>query len=476
MAQNAKSAAKVAQKRSISKGNMQKGNIKKGRTAKKEASSVYEDKYVLTEKDIKIRGEIKLLLALGLTFLLMLSNFGLLPPVGSYISYFMFGMTGVIAYILPVLIFVAAAFLISNRKNKKALHKFFAVLALTIFLISLIQLIFMGYHADNTGFYYYFYCGENKCGGGFIGALFIGLLCKIVGVVGTYILLFIFIIISCVIVTERSFIGGVKKGSRKVYHTAREDVSRIRENSKEHAREKQYQKNRRIHKVAKGVNLNKIEDPDKTVEGMHEINEETLKQAFTEEEALSIIQAGAKKKKKPVSQRPTMIDIITDTEKDKNLEEIKDESEDTQIKGEKIKEENEFSDEGQIAYSAQEEPRGSYETYQENEKKEIPKSFRTNVTASFIKSVEDISVEKEEKEELVYIDKDGNYKAKERIQVSESAKAVMSRPAFGMTGIYGAGTMAGISPAKISSQPKSDSYTEMELSETEEQYAENRTV
>lgn len=472
MAQNAKSAAKVAQKRSISKGNMQKGNIKKGRTAKKEASSVYEDKYVLTEKDIKIRGEIKLLLALGLTFLLMLSNFGLLPPVGSYISYFMFGMTGVIAYILPVLIFVAAAFLISNRKNKKALHKFFAVLALTIFLISLIQLIFMGYHADNTGFYYYFYCGENKCGGGFIGALFIGLLCKIVGVVGTYILLFIFIIISCVIVTERSFIGGVKKGSRKVYHTAREDVSRIRENSKEHAREKQYQKNRRIHKVAKGVNLNKIEDPDKTVEGMHEINEETLKQAFTEEEALSIIQAGAKKKKKPVSQRPTMIDIITDTEKDKNLEEIKDESEDTQIKGEKIKEENEFSDEGQIAYSAQEEPRGSYETYQENEKKEIPKSFRTNVTASFIKSVEDISVEKEEKEELVYIDKDGNYKAKERIQVSESAKAVMSRPVFGMTGIYGAGTMAGISPAKISSQPKSDSYTEMELSETEEQYAE----
>lgn len=174
MAQNAKSAAKVAQKRSISKGNMQKGNIKKGRTAKKEASSVYEDKYVLTEKDIKIRGEIKLLLALGLTFLLMLSNFGLLPPVGSYISYFMFGMTGVIAYILPVLIFVAAAFLISNRKNKKALHKFFAVLALTIFLISLIQLIFMGYHADNTGFYYYFYCGENKCGGGFIGALLSG--------------------------------------------------------------------------------------------------------------------------------------------------------------------------------------------------------------------------------------------------------------------------------------------------------------
>lgn len=467
LAQNTKSAAKVAQKGNGQKRNIQKGSVKKRKTAKKEASSVYEDKYVLTEKDRKIREEIKLLLALGFTFLLMLSNFGLLPPVGSYISYFMFGMTGVIAYILPVLIFLAAAFLISNRKNKKALHKFFAVLALTIFLISLIQLIFMGYHTDNTGFYYYFYCGEHKCGGGFIGALFGGLLCKIVGVVGAYILLLIFIIISCVIITERSFIGGVKKGSRKVYRTAREDVSRIRENSKEHAREKQYQKNRRIHKVAKGVNLNKIEDPAKTAEGMHEINEETLKQEFTEEEALSIIQAGAKKKKKSVSQRPTMIDIITDTEKEKNLEED-DKTENIKVRNEENREEENRLDEGQIAYSVQEEPRGSYETYQQNEKKEIPKSFRANAAASFIKSVEDISVEKEEKEELVYIDKDGNYKAKERIQVSESAKAVMSRPAFGITNMQRAGA-AEISAAKIASQPKSDSYAETELSETEEQ-------
>lgn len=466
MAQNAKSAAKAvqkgnAQKAAAKKGNAQKKNIQKGNT-QKAASSVYEDKYVLTEKDIKIRGEIKLLLALGLTFLLMLSNFGLLPPVGSYISYFMFGMTGVIAYILPVLIFLAAAFLISNRKNKKALHKFFAVLALTIFLISLIQLIFMGYHMENTGFYYYFYCGEHKCGGGFIGALFVGLLCKIVGVVGAYMLLLIFIIIACVIITERSFIGGVKKGSRKVYHTAKADVSRIRENSKEYAREKQYQKNRRIHKVAKGVNLNKIEDPAKTAEGMHEINEETLKKEFTEEEALSIIQAGAKKPKKTVSHKPAMIDIITDTEKDKNLQEITNTSEEieAQAETEDIEEENgreeaEWNDEGQIAYSAKEEARGIYETYQE-EKREIPKSFRTNASASFIKSVEDISVGKEEKEELVYIDKDGNYKAKERIQVSESAKAVMSRPAFGMK----------------FSQPEHDNYAKQELSETEELYVE----
>ena len=129
----------------------------KAKSTQKGKSAVYEDKYVLTEKDIKIRGEVKLLLALGITILLLISNFGLLPPVGSYLSYFMFGITGIIAYILPVLIFLAAAFLISNRKNKRALHKFFAAFALTVFLISMIQLIFMGYHRDRTCFYYYFY-------------------------------------------------------------------------------------------------------------------------------------------------------------------------------------------------------------------------------------------------------------------------------------------------------------------------------
>ena len=427
MAQNTKS---VSRTKSVQKG--KKSNTKKNtrtQPSKKAASSVYDDKYVLTEKDIKIKGEIKLLLALGLTLLLMISNFGLLAPVGSYISYFMFGMVGVVAYVLPVLIFLASAFLISNRNNKKALHKFFAALALTIFLISLIQLIFLGYHKDNTGFYYYFYCGENKCGGGFIGAVLTNLLCKIVGIVGAYILLLIFVIICCVIITERSFINGVKKGSKKVYHTAKEDVSKIRETSKEYAKEKQYQKNRRIHKVAKGVTLSRIEDPDRMAEGMQEINEETLKEAFTEEETLSIIQTAANRKKKKVPQRGMMIDIISEEQKGNSLQEM------TQEAIREIREDvKETSDEGQIGYTYQEDSKGNYETYNQNEKQDIPKSFRAHQgTASFVKSVQDVPVDKEQKEERVYIDKEGNYRAKEKIEVSESAKAVMSRPAFGIS-------------------------------------------
>ena len=73
------------------------------KTGKKNQNTETESKYMLTEQDLKIKSEIKLLLSLALMALLFISNFGLLPPVGNYISYFMFGMTGIIAYLLPVL-------------------------------------------------------------------------------------------------------------------------------------------------------------------------------------------------------------------------------------------------------------------------------------------------------------------------------------------------------------------------------------
>lgn len=349
-----------------------KDRKKTGNTKKKKNTTSYEEKnkYKLTEQEMKIRGEVKLLLALGLTILLFISNFGLLPPIGNYISYFMFGLTGIAAYILPVLIFFGTAFLISNRRNKRAYLKFWAALALFFFLLALIHMVFPGYSEDRNCFYYYFYCGENKVGGGFFAALLVNALCGTVGIVGAYILLIILIIISAVLITERSFIGGVKKGSRKVYQTAREDVSRIRESGRERAKEKEYQKNRRIHKVVRGVALSKIEDPDKSPESMHEINADNFEEKEIQPEEISkIIPMPEERTQEPVY--------------------------------------------------------GEFHVSQ-------PK-------VSFVKRVEDIPVEdapfRKEKpvQEKVYIDEEGNYHAKEQIIVSESAKKVMERPAFGMS-------------------------------------------
>ena len=66
-------------------------------TAKKTNTKVntvknIQEPYVPTEKDIKIRNEIVLLIGLAVTILLMLANFGMLSPFGDYLAYFMFGL------------------------------------------------------------------------------------------------------------------------------------------------------------------------------------------------------------------------------------------------------------------------------------------------------------------------------------------------------------------------------------------------
>ena len=53
------------------------------KTGKKNQNTETESKYMLTEQDMKIKSEIKLLLSLALMALLFISNFGLLPPVGN---------------------------------------------------------------------------------------------------------------------------------------------------------------------------------------------------------------------------------------------------------------------------------------------------------------------------------------------------------------------------------------------------------
>lgn len=239
-----------------------KKTINKNRN-KKKSSPAKAQKYVLTEKEIKIRNEIKLLGTLALMILIELSCFGLLDPLGGYVSYFIFGLFGICGYIMPVISFLGIAFLISNRKNRNAVIKFVFAALFVILFISMIQLIFYGYDGNKTVFDYYKYAGINKLGGGFFGALVTKGIYNIIGLVGAYVVLLILIIICIVIVTEKSFVTGVKKSSEKVYTVATKDFNKIRDASEE--------KPLRMNKKSKGVSIVNLEKPDRQKEDVHEI-------------------------------------------------------------------------------------------------------------------------------------------------------------------------------------------------------------
>ena len=237
-----------------------------------------KEPYVPTEKDIKLKNEIKLLIALVVTLLLLLSNFGFLSPVGDYLSYFMFGLFGFIAYIFPLVMFFGVAFLISNINNKRGIKKFIAGCALYILVSATIQLVFMEYDNTLSAFDYYKICGKGKVGGGLIGALIEKSLHSLFGMLGTYIILALLIIITVVILTEKSFISGVKKGSSAVYETAKEDAVRIKKTAKSIANERAYQKKeKRVDNRVHGVNIATVGSGNATEdEDIHEIGQEIM--------------------------------------------------------------------------------------------------------------------------------------------------------------------------------------------------------
>ncbi len=245
---------------------------------KNKSSAQVKEHYVPTEKDIKLKNEIKLLIALVVTLLLLLSNFGFLSPVGDYLSYFMFGLFGFIAYIFPLVMFFGVAFLISNINNKRGIKKFIAGCALYILVSATIQLVFMEYDNTLSAFDYYKICGKGKVGGGLIGALIEKSLHSLFGMLGTYIILALLIIITVVILTEKSFISGVKKGSSAVYETAKEDAVRIKKTAKSIANERAYQKKeKRVDNRVHGVNIATVGNGNATEdEDIHEIGQEIM--------------------------------------------------------------------------------------------------------------------------------------------------------------------------------------------------------
>ena len=185
--------------------------------------------------------------------LLFLSNFHICGFLGNFFSQIMLGVFGCIGYLAPLLLFAELLFYASNRGNIRAVYKMIAVEVLLIVLCGLAQLIFGGgYQEGQTILDIYQSAGASGLGGGVIGGVLVMILHTAVGTIGAYVVLIVFMIISLVCITERSFVSAVKSGSGKAYQYAKEDYSRRKEIHEERQAEK---RRLREEQRVQGVNL-----------------------------------------------------------------------------------------------------------------------------------------------------------------------------------------------------------------------------
>lgn len=202
------------------------------------------------EREAIVREEIVILAALAVSIILLISNFGLAGAVGKVIADFMEGIFGQLSYIFPFLFFAGIAFFISNRGNPKAYTKLGAAVVLVLLICSFLELV-------------------NRAGGS-IGAVIAGMTVPALGVVGSYVVIVILMLICLILITQRSLLKSMQRAGQSIQTKAKSGRERHKAQREERKKEKEVK--RQEHKV-EGVSF------DTTLEGRNpEIQELVIKE------------------------------------------------------------------------------------------------------------------------------------------------------------------------------------------------------
>ena len=258
---------------------------KKSTTARKKQSS--------SVQTFTWRAELLLFAFLALAILLFIGNIGKGGVVGNALSNVSFGLFGVLAYLFPLPLFLIPAFMVSNRQNSRrgsaysgrVIMKVTAGILLFLFLCVFAHIVCWWDQVPHKVTALYIECAGKHTGGGIIGGLIGIFFTKSFGMMGAVLLDLLILVVSVVLLTERSFFNGVSKGGRKVYESAKVDAVRRKTKAQERSRERSarreerktaaQEKRRMDHKVS-GVALDtKIypqQQEEKTAENLTELS------------------------------------------------------------------------------------------------------------------------------------------------------------------------------------------------------------
>ena len=225
MASTSGSRSGAGKKNTSSSSRTRSSSNNKSKTSKTNSKS-RSQQTIRTEEESAITNEIILIGVFALSILLFLCNFGIIGPVGNAVSHVMFGIFGMMAYVVPVLIFLGTAFGISNKGNMFAAFKIAAAVLLILLIGVVLELI--GGQVPSMEKYsvelLYTVSADSKAGGGVLAGSLAYLLNHFMGMVGAVLLVIVLAIICLVVITEKSFVSGVRVGGRKVYESAREET------------------------------------------------------------------------------------------------------------------------------------------------------------------------------------------------------------------------------------------------------------
>lgn len=173
--------------------------------------------------DYSLQIEIILWAVLALAVLCFVSLLGFGGKLGEAVSGFISGMFGILAYLFPAGLFFLTAFLMANGKSHIARVKAAGAVLLFADLCAMMQLALVGYRSTYRMEEYYESGMVYHTGGGIVGGGICHLFGSVIGIVGTWIVLIALLIISLILITQRSLVKDVSRHASTLGSRAKEN-------------------------------------------------------------------------------------------------------------------------------------------------------------------------------------------------------------------------------------------------------------
>jgi len=266
----AQAKRKTVAKTSAGKTGARKSTAGKKQTGRKTSSSRTNNKRKTAGKQDEggILQEISILLSFALAVILFLGVLDVAGEFGSVLHDVEFGLFGSLAYLFPPLLFWAVCFLISNSGHEYRLAASVKVLIALLTFAACCGIVELlggrGLEMSYSRQEYYKY-GADGLNGGWVGGVLFDFLYPLLGMLGSYVVLVIIAIIGVVTTTGKSFIKPLHKGGSRVVITAKEDLTRFRENQAIRSA-KRREERLRVEQKVQGVALDNTKLPESEAE------------------------------------------------------------------------------------------------------------------------------------------------------------------------------------------------------------------
>lgn len=303
-----KTTKKTAPGSNVTRKSTAKGSTttrKKGTTQKNSAQRNYTQR----DEGIPMSNEITLVVSFGLVVLMMFSNFGHCGMIGKWLASFFFGIFGCAQFVMPVFFFLGVTILIANDYSTLAMKKCGAGFIILMEVSALSQLLYKG--VSITVHDLFSLAINNHVTGGIIGGGIALLLKEGFGTAGAMVILFCIFLLSCILLTQRSFVSFFKKIVK--------DMKTSREEWKKVAQQKQLEREAATTEDIL-INLDEEETPDRTKSFLKMKNG---KKKTTEKRRTEQCEEKVKELEERRSQKESAREKTDKTEPKKNLQDLK---------------------------------------------------------------------------------------------------------------------------------------------------------